>query len=270
MIKNYIIAKDIIEADKLLKETKGRVIAGGTWIRFAPYIETVIDITRTGLDYINKNGVYKIGATTVIENIVESELLKKIAGGVLNKHAGFFYPFTLRNLATVGGNIVPYFPLSDLAPVFLSLDAVVETTKKTYSFYEFIKLSRRSIGKEEILTSITIPEYTENFISSSFRFSQLKNEFAWITGIVNIITENSVVKDSRIVISACTRRPTRLKTLEEKLKGNKITDGFLSEVRKHVGELKLILDRRSSIEYRKIVIENLLVNSFLELKKYAG
>ncbi|MCS7184958.1 MAG: FAD binding domain-containing protein [bacterium] len=270
MIKKYVIAKSLEEAKEILEKEEAKVVGGGTWLKFSKTsCETLVDITRIGLNFIQKNGVYKIGSTTTIEEIKESEVLKKIAAGLVNKHAAAFYPYTLRNLATIGGNIVPYFPLSDMAPVLLSLDAKIKTTSGDFDIYDFLKMSRgKTIGKKSILTEILIPEYTEEFISNSFRFSQLKNEFAWIIGIINIIPDTSkTIKDVRIVVSACTRRPTRLKTLEEKLKSNKITDAFLQEVRKSVRELKLILDRRASIEYRIKVLENLLVNAFEELKK---
>ena len=116
------------EALRLLQRGKGkaRIVAGGTDVVVAGGngVRVLIDITRAGLSYIRrKPGAFAIGATTTMAEIEESEPLRKAAGGILSRAAATCGSVSVRNLATLGGNMANASSAADMATPLLVLEA---------------------------------------------------------------------------------------------------------------------------------------------------
>ncbi|HUJ68674.1 MAG TPA: FAD binding domain-containing protein, partial [Syntrophorhabdales bacterium] len=108
-------ARSMTEAVRLLKayEGKARVNAGGTDLLGAmrdkslpSYPEAVIDIkTIEGLDYIERDGKgLRIGALAKLADVAASETVKA-EYGLLTEAIRTVASPTLRNMATIGGNL---------------------------------------------------------------------------------------------------------------------------------------------------------------------
>ena len=107
------------EAAGLLGE--GVVVAGGTHAvpRLAP-TDSIISLRRAGLDALEVDGdTVRVGATVTLTRLAkEVEFLRDAIHSIASP--------TIRNLATVGGNLFVPQPHGDLAVCLLALDAQIE------------------------------------------------------------------------------------------------------------------------------------------------
>ena len=120
------------EAIELLwqAEGKAKIIAGGTdlviGLRNGDHTpQSIIDITRIEeLRKIGeKNGTISIGAAVTHSEIASSPLVKKY-GKILSDAASEIGSPQIRNLGTIGGNIVNASPAADTIPPLMVLNAM--------------------------------------------------------------------------------------------------------------------------------------------------
>lgn len=122
---------------RLLNESAGaaRVIAGGTDLvlqlqRRERQVKTLVDVTRIPeLCGIGEDGPFVVvGAAATHAEIAASPLLREKAA-VLAEAASEVGSPELRNMATIGGNVVNAQPAADTALALLALDAEAEIVK---------------------------------------------------------------------------------------------------------------------------------------------
>ena len=155
------------EALRLLQRGKGhaRIVAGGTDVVVGggDDVRILIDITRAGLNYVRrKPNELAIGATVTLAEIEESELLRKAAGGILPRAAATCGSASIRNIATLGGNLANASPAADMAIPLLVLEAsaVVADARGPHLLPLVDYLASASAGhlSKSILVEITIPK----------------------------------------------------------------------------------------------------------------
>src|SRR5512140_3966777 len=110
----------------MLQRGKGqaRIVAGGTDLAVAGGgpVRVLIDITRAGLNYIHrKPKAIAIGATTTLAEIEACDLLGQFAGGLLPSAAATCGSSSIRNMATIGGNMANASPAADMTTALLAL-----------------------------------------------------------------------------------------------------------------------------------------------------
>src|SRR3954454_23685243 len=153
---NVHLPESVDEAVGLLGA--GTVIAGGTPVmpRFAP-TESLVSLRRTGLAGITRDGdTIRIGAATTL-----AQVGREI--GFLHSAIESIASPTIRNLATVGGNLFVPQPHGDLAVCLLALDAQVEKTDALVTSVSFkvperwfyTKAMRRRQNSASIVTVAT-------------------------------------------------------------------------------------------------------------------
>jgi carbon-monoxide dehydrogenase medium subunit len=100
---------------------QGVLIAGGTHAvpRLAP-TESIISLRHAGLSGVERDGdTVRVGATTSLTTLAkEVEFLREAIHSIASP--------TIRNMATVGGNLFVPQPHGDLAVCLLALDAEIE------------------------------------------------------------------------------------------------------------------------------------------------
>jgi CO/xanthine dehydrogenase FAD-binding subunit len=113
------LPESVEEAVSLLGQ--GTVVAGGTHAvpKLAP-TESIISLRRAGLSGVTQDGDrIRVGATTTLTELArEVEFLREAVLSIASP--------TIRNLATVGGNLFVPQPHGDLAVCLLALDAEIE------------------------------------------------------------------------------------------------------------------------------------------------
>jgi CO/xanthine dehydrogenase FAD-binding subunit len=128
-VSSYYLPRSLTEALDVL-ERHGPdllVMAGGTVAM--PLIndglsmpESVMGLRRAGLDGLDRvDGILRIGATATLTQLLEQDAIPMLSEAARNTAS-----WSVRNMATVGGNLFTPPPGGDVAVALLALDATVE------------------------------------------------------------------------------------------------------------------------------------------------
>lgn len=175
-VKCYI-PKTLEEALKIRKETGAMPLAGGTDLMVQHYSGTGLSPTfskpimiisnLSELKGIKKNddGSVEIGALTVSREIAECEDVHYL----VRSAAARMGAVSLRNSATIGGNIGNASPKGDLPQPLILLDASVELIsvdgKRRMLLDDFIKGAKKTeLRDDEIISKVIIPPADFNYI----------------------------------------------------------------------------------------------------------
>jgi len=208
-LEEYHKPKAISEAIELLKRDTESIapIAGGTYI--VPSgdrsITELVDITGLGLSYIkNEKDCVRIGATTTIQEIVDSEEIGKLANGVISEAArAITVSKMIRNISTVGGEIANASPYSTLALILMILDSRIKIVgKREYEMpiREFFVEDRMPTLKGELITEIQVPGLDKNTGTSFIRLAMIQSSVPIISVASLLTIEDGVCRKARIAI----------------------------------------------------------------------
>ena len=276
----YISPKTKEEVLEILKQEKSEACIVAGCSNVIPYIKDkiiskklLVDISGIEeLNYIKKSeGKLCIGATTTISDLINSKIIREECN-ILYQAAEQFADPTIRNSATIGGNLADASPAADVAPPLLVLDAVLEVEstdgKREVSLKSFFVGPRKTIlHDDEMITSIKIKDDSINkngcFIKLGLR-QAMAISLATVALILKV--EKDKVADVRIAMGSIAPTPLRLIKVEGFLKNKKINDelieGAIEKVRE---EVKPIGDVRASAEYRRYISGILFKRAFKKL-----
>ncbi len=279
---DYQIPKTLKDACRLLKEARGRakVIAGGTDLviqlrsgDLQP--QWLIDVSNLKeLQGIEESGEsLSIGAAVTHSEISHSPLVKQYAT-LLSEAAAQIGSPQIRNLGTIGGNIVNASPAADTLPPLLVLNAVgkvvssegerdVPVSQLVQGPYETALLSH------EILTRISFKKLEKNTKGSFIRLARREAmAIARMSIALLVQMEGGVFKEIRIASGAVFPTPQRLEEVENFLKGQSPDEALLREGSTKVSETMI---RRSGLRpstpYKAPVIEALFLRAMREALK---
>jgi carbon-monoxide dehydrogenase medium subunit len=274
--KEYLRPKNINEAISLLDKygEKAKILAGGTdfLVVKPPEIEYLIDITNLDLNYIkrNENGL-KIGATTTLNEIKNSEILENSPYSVLVKTACNHSDPSIRNMATIGGNISHAVPSADMAPPLMALDAsarIVSTNGERIVAIEDYFLGPKvcCLGSNELLVEIQVPNQPDNTKVAFNKIGRTSRDLALVNAAVRVtLDDEGTCKDVRIILGAVAPTPLRCKQAEAILRGKKVDDLNIEKTaQKASEEAKPINDIRASAEYRRAICRVLVKRALKE------
>ncbi|MFZ5646742.1 MAG: FAD binding domain-containing protein [Bacillota bacterium] len=266
---DYYAPDNLNEACQFLARfgSKAKVLAGGTDLMvkmkhdlLAP--EVLVSLKNISqlknIEYVEGRGVV-IGAAITHNQLANSPLLQKKYLSVCEA-AHHMANNQVRNVGTVGGNIVNAVPSADLPPILIALNAgikIVGTAGERELPLEsfFTGPSQTVIKNDEILTEIIIPEQ-QSTGSTYMKFGLRRSGALAVVGVaVSVTVEGSILKDVRIALGAVAPTPIRAFKAEELLKGKAVTDELLEEAGVCAsGECKPISDIRGSEEYRRDMV----------------
>lgn len=263
-IKEYCTPSTIEQSYDLLKEKKNAVLfGGGAFIRMgSKNINTAIDLSKAGLDYINEDKEYiKIGAMTTFGDIEHSDILKTYFNNTLAKSVREIVGIQLRNLVTVGGTVYSRYGFSDFITGLLPLNVKVNLYKQgRIDLDEFLK---NGTQEKDILESIWIPKENRKATFTSMRNS--KGDYA----ILNVGV-SSLNKKFKIAIGARPERATfaldamdYLNYLDDISEKNIIEAAKIASEETHFGT-----NSRGSAIYRKHICYVLVKRALEEVLDY--
>jgi CO/xanthine dehydrogenase FAD-binding subunit len=273
---DYKVPKTIQEAIELLSKAEGgaKIIAGGTDLviglrnggQTPPFI---VDITR--IEELRKieemNGTLSIGAAVTHTEISSSPLVKKY-GRVLSDATSEIGSPQIRNLGTIGGNIVNASPSADTLPPLMVLNAMGKVIssegERTVPLYRLFKGPYQTALKpHEFLTQIIFPKLPSDVKTTYVRLAR-RDAMAIARMSVAIILqiEKDRIEDIRISVGSVTPTPQRMLETEAFLKG-KLPDGeFLQKASFKISETMIQQSGiRPSTSYKKPVIEALFIRA---------
>lgn len=274
-ILEYYFPKTIPDAVKRLsrKPTGSAIISTGTinltW-RKLPKIKTLIDISRLGLNYIkvDKKGI-RIGATTTLQELIESKPLKQFADGIIIDSATVWSSRLQRNLTPIGGILENFNPTADIITALLAVDAqVVIQGKKTRTvpLSEFYPKPWLTVLKNEFIREIIIPKPSGSYRAAFDRIAIIASDVAIINVAVTMQINRGISKSLRIAVGSGLPIPKRIPELEKAGIGQPLNlstiETFCNKLVKYI---QPITDFRATAEYRKEVASVLLKRALLKL-----
>jgi aerobic carbon-monoxide dehydrogenase medium subunit len=258
----YAAPEKLSEVVALLAENPGsHILAGGQNLLVEPSRRhlsgsLLVDLRKVaGLVGIEaKDGALRIGSMTTIGAIAASELIHKTCP-ILAAAAGLVGDAQVRNRATIGGAIVEADPGSDLIPVLMVVDAVLEIAApklRQVAVNDFFAGPEPNLSASEVISAITIPRTTPRTGAIYEKMKHWATLYALcgVAAEVTLASDGSIAK-CRIAVTGSTERPLRLKEVEAALIGHPLSDEALGKATSLIdGRFAYRGDPYASGEYR--------------------
>ena len=263
----YHKPRTIAEAIDLMKNCEGgKYIAGGTDVmvqirdkQFAP----LALISLRNVDELHKMSKTRIGGG-VTHRVLENDPYIRERLTALHEGARGLGSAQIRNVGTMGGNIMTARPAADTPPALLCLDArfclrgaLGEREVLADDF--FVGPGETVARKGEILTEIIIDEPRPFTGTSYMKLARRKAVDIAIVAVAAALTldgPGGVIKDARVVLSSVGIRVMRARAAEETLIGQKPGPELFQKAGAEAGVLcSPISDIRAEQWYRCAMVE---------------
>ncbi len=248
-----------------------KVLAGGTNLiadlrdgKVSPRL--VVDLSGIStLKYIKEEkGTIKIGALATITDLLNSPVIKKRAPVLWQAAYNFAGP-TVRNRATMGGNLVDASPAADSAIPLLALRAQVKLQsfkgQRTVGLDEFFTGYRKTVLKPgEILTEVRFPVPGRGARQGYCKLGRRSAMAISVASAAMVIgMKGQACAEACIALGAVAPVPLRAKKAEAFLEGKAVDEALAGKC----GELAAadaqpIDDLRAPAEYRRRMCEVLV------------
>lgn len=278
---DYKKPRTLHEACDLLWEYGGKagVIAGGTDLVILlrdgkEQPQCVVDITHIPeLRRIEeKDGMIFIGAAVTHSEIASSPVVRKY-GRVLSVAAGEIGSPQIRNIGTIGGNIVNASPAADTLPPLMILNAVAMVAsregEREVALHQLFKGPYESeLKPHEILVGISFQKLPSASKTSFVRLAR-REAMAIARMSVALLLQmekgSNRIRDIRVSLGAITPTPGRVSGAEDLLKGKSPDEGTLKMASRKVSE-EMVKQAgvRPSTSYKSPVVEALFMRAFRE------
>lgn len=287
-LEDYYRPESMKQAVELLSKfgKTAKVIAGGTDIlpkrqQGAKFdtITHLIDVSNLELNYIKKNkDNICIGAATDINCLATAPVFHQNSYRALMEAAEAHSTNTIRNQATIGGNLCNASSCADLALPLLTLSASVvvtgpkgNCTMPLDTFFTGPNCTALLPG--EILKKIIIPDYKENAGSS---FIKLKHHQTCVDmAVVNVATQlwfnENRCKRAMIALGAVWPTSFLAKEAADILLGQTLSKKLIEQAAKLAADSSApINDNRATAAYRKEMVTVMVKNSLEKSWKRSG
>jgi xanthine dehydrogenase small subunit len=249
------------------------------------------DIYKSDIAFINNNEQVNkisvsgneciISASATVTDIMNSEIMIKYFPDI-QKYFSLFGSLPIRNRATVGGNIVNASPIADMTNFFLALNSKILLTnvnnissKKNNGaggrevYLKDFYLGYKTLDKkpEEIIKSLSFKVPSANSLFSYEKVSRRTYlDIASVNTSMFIESENDIITDIHISAGGVAPIPLYLIKTRKFLLNKKIEPELISEAaRIAVSETSPITDARGSVQYKKLLLRQLIFAHFLKL-----
>jgi len=250
----------------------GRFLAGGTDLiiqmhrgKLRP--EHVMSLHRVpGLDVIEANGAVRVGA------LVTHRALERFPGfqgrlRALVEGAEVVGGHQVRNVGTVGGNIVNASPAADVVPVLLTLDASVSCVgpdgERTLPLEEFLVGPGRTARRpDELLTGVSfagLPPRSATAFLKAGRRRAMEISVVCVAARLTLDAGGERCLEVRLALGAVGPRTLRAHQAERFLEHRILTTETLREAaRLAAAGCQPISDVRASARYRQLLVASLV------------
>ena len=225
---------------------------------------------------IKELNVFKFGSKKILlgaaTNYQKLFLDKKIRKSlkVLPQVSVWFADDQIRELATIGGNIVNASPAGDGMPAFLTLNTKVTVAcfknkkiiKVKMPLEKFVKgRNKVALNKNDLLVDFEV-ENTDGYGACFEKVGHRRSLVISTVCVSSLVKLNkNKFQDVRVAVGGVCEVPTRLTKTENFLKGKSIDENNIYAASK----LDLdVIQSRSRREYRKEVLQNFIIRSILK------
>ncbi len=277
----YAVPRTVRDAIDTLRQAgerglQAKVLAGGTDLmvrlrgkEIVP--DLIVDISKIpSLQRIERMGSeIRIGSLVTHARLATSDLVREYTG-VLSEAAKNVGSPQIRNLGTLGGNIVNASPAADTIPALVILDAKLVLKgprgERTLSITDFFTGPYKTIiAPDELLTDIVVPLPPP---SGRAVFLKLARRKAVAIARMNLACmlyynrQREVFEWVRLCVGSSTPRPVRMTQAEEALTGRPFSREVLQSAGQAAAEQMVRLSGlRSSTAYKKPVVGDLVMRA---------
>jgi carbon-monoxide dehydrogenase medium subunit len=280
----YLSPQSLPEACALLAQygDRAKVLAGGSdllvkmkdGLMKPAYLVSLKNLDDLKAIRYHKGTGVIIGALATHNEVMTSSILQEKYRSVCEA-AHTMAADQIRNVGTVGGNLVNAVPSADLPPILIALDAQVRIVgpggeKNILLENFFLGPGKTVLGNGDILTEIIIPDQPTTG-SNYIKFGLRRAGALAVVGVASSVTVGGgACEDIHIVLGAVAPTPLRAHRAENVLRGKKISQTLVDEAGKvAAAESKPINDIRGSIEYRRNLV-NVLTRRSLKTAMEKG
>jgi carbon-monoxide dehydrogenase medium subunit len=268
----YHEPKNLREACELMAEFKGQSspLAGGTDLLVNMKKKTIMPKNIISLGYLkelqglNKEGKHWVlgAGIKVAELAAFPEIREKFRALALG--ADSLGSPLIRNLATIGGNLVSARPAADLPPGLMVQGARVvllkQSGQRTMALEEFIRgPGQTALEPDEILTEIILDEPVPYSGSAYLKLGirkALEISLVNVAAVLTLDKPEGLIRSARIVMGAVGPIPLRAPSAEKILIDAKPGEAlFIKAGEAAAGDSKPIDDFRGSAAYRREIIK---------------
>ncbi len=281
-LERYHRPKSLKEALSLLTgKANGSVvpIAGGTHVVSSnnQEIKELVDLAGLRLSFIKAEPTrLRIGATATLQQIADSSKLRKPPFSILVEACqSTSVSKMIRNVATIGGELIEASPYSDIATTLLALDAeatlaINHAQAMSLPFCKFLDSGPKGALQGGLFTEVLIPAPSASVGAAFVRLSQIQSSPTIINVATLLELNDQVCTKARVAIGAVGPYPIRLTAVESALEGAIITTNQIDSVSEGVlDQIQAFSDARASAEYRRAVSSILVRRSLLASLKTA-
>jgi putative selenate reductase FAD-binding subunit len=270
MIKEYHAPATVEEAVALKERLAGSAVflAGGTEVNstafsFAP--EHVISLERLDLADIRTGKTELVlGACCTIQQLIDSadvpEPIKAAGRHVFNRN--------IRNMATIGGQLGSNRSCSNLLPILVAFEAVVDLAMpggtQAMPALQYITEERK-----EMIIHVRIQANALARQAAVEKYSRTANDLSILTAAVTLEREGEAVVNPIIATGGVAKHVVRLEAVEESLHGKPLPKRDAIE---HLvaGQVSPIADIRGSIEFKQHMAGVLVAKAILSAYRRGG
>jgi aerobic carbon-monoxide dehydrogenase medium subunit len=216
-----------------------------------------------------EGGVIKIGAMTVENDILDSELLKQKAS-LLPKAVKLIADPQVRNRGTIGGDIAHGDPANDHPAIMKAMDATFVLTGpdgsrsvKAVDFFHGTYMT--DMAENEILTEIQFEPLASNTGTSYIKLKRKTGD--WATAAAAVVLQMNAGKVSMVRIGLTNVADTALRATEAEqvLMGNALTPEVLAKVVEAVTAIcNPAEDLRGDAEYKTAMAGEMTKRALLD------
>jgi len=282
----YLAPKTIPDAVALLQKhgDEAKILAGGHSLIPAMRLRLaepgyLIDISGIGgLDYIQEeSGQLRIGAMTCEAALEESEIVQRKFPLLLDTAKMIADP-SVRNMATVGGNLAHGDPANDHPATMLALRASVVAegpngTREIKIDDFFPDFFTTALSEDEILTEIRIPTPPSASGGAYLKIERKVGDYAAAAVACQLnIDSSGSIENIGLGLTNVGSTPIRASSAEELLKGKKPDENMLAEAgRLAAADSEPMEDLRGSAEYKRALVNELTQRAIkLSLQRAEG
>lgn len=278
MVETSYIARSKEEALTIRKEVDCEILAGGTdmmvqnkrGVEITPKFKKPV-LFISSLEELKGIEVFadriEIKALTVSSAIAACEAMPYF----VKTAASLMGAISLRNSATIGGNIANASPKGDLPQPLTLLDSLIEleslSGKRTMLVDEFIIGAKKTaLRSDEIISKIIvpIPKYTYGYYKKIG--SRKANTISKLTFSALIDLDGDIIKDIRFSSGSAGPKVARSRENEEKYIGLSLSDLTDEKINEIALSHLALLSPRAMPKYRKNATARMLVHFLTEVR----
>ncbi len=233
--------------------------------------KNVLFVNAGALDYIEEDGqLIRLGAAVTFEKFKNSEIIKDYFPG-LAKQLNLVASLPIRNMATIGGNLVNASPIGDYSIILLALQAklIIKADKlREVSISDFyLGYKQLDLQPGEIIEEIYFEKPKGDFYFNFEKVSKRTHlDIASVNSACSLVLDGDKIISCHISAGGVAPVPKYLKRTSESLTEKELTPQIILDALKIVREeISPISDVRGGEEYKRLLLNQLIKAHFLEV-----